>query len=190
MADMRQYMPRCRTCGTLHAPCLLETAMDVCRGHRINHPAHKTGCYRTRGSVTPHNQQPMKEHDMTASMTMEATRPAKDDKAREERLLAAQAARIVSLQTQEKTIHEQVEQMKAQILARWPEGVYQAGELKVAVKAGAKTINPTAFRQAFPPEEHPGLYRLAPDAAKARKQLGEERLSGLMTSRKPTVVVS
>lgn len=42
MSDARRYQPRCRTCGPLHPPCMLETALSVCNGHRINHPNHKT----------------------------------------------------------------------------------------------------------------------------------------------------
>lgn len=41
MTDLNHYIPRCRICGALHSPCHLETAMQVCAAHRINHPNHR-----------------------------------------------------------------------------------------------------------------------------------------------------
>lgn len=41
MADRRNYIPRCSTCGILHAPCPIEVAVEIVSGHRINHPGHR-----------------------------------------------------------------------------------------------------------------------------------------------------
>lgn len=107
-----------------------------------------------------------------------------------QRLLEAQALKISDLQARIKTMQEQVDGLKTSILDQWPEGSYQAGGLKVTVKAGAKTINPARFQEQFPPEKYPDLYKLAPDSRQARKKLGEDALNGVMTSRKPTVTIS
>lgn len=112
------------------------------------------------------------------------------DQESRQRLLEAQALKISDLQARIKTMQEQVDGLKTSILDQWPEGSYQAGGLKVTVKAGAKTINPARFQERFPPEKHPDLYKLAPDSRQARKKLGEDALIGVMTSRKPTVTIS
>lgn len=127
---------------------------------------------------------------MTHTLTQPSTVKNVEEKTQREALLAAQARKIVDLQAQGERIQEQVDRLKAQILDQWPEGTYQAGGVKVSVRAGAKTINTSQFRQEFPPEERPNLYKLTPDLTAARKQLGEERLARLMSSRKPTVVIS
>lgn len=46
MTDIRRYQPHCKTCGNIHQPCLLETAVEVCAGHRMKHPNHKTSWIR------------------------------------------------------------------------------------------------------------------------------------------------
>lgn len=112
------------------------------------------------------------------------------DQENKQRLLEAQALKISDLQARIKTMQEQVDGLKTSILDQWPEGSYQAGGLKVTVKAGAKTINPARFQEQFPPEKYPDLYKLAPDSRQARKKLGEDALTGVMTSRKPTVTIS
>lgn len=123
------------------------------------------------------------------SQTNASTTTTSDQESRQ-RLLEAQALKISDLQARIKTMQEQVDGLKASILDQWPEGSYQAGGLKVTVKAGAKTINPARFQEQFPPEKHPDLYRLAPDSRQARRRLGEDALTGVMTSRKPTVTIS
>ena len=105
-------------------------------------------------------------------------------------LLEAQAKRIALLQDEIKQRADEVATLKNTILDQWPEGTYEAGDLKVSVRPGAKTISAPRFTKAFPPKDYPDLYKLSPDSTKARKQLGEERLQPVMTSRKPTVVIS
>ena len=105
-------------------------------------------------------------------------------------LLEAQAKRIALLQDEIKQRADEVATLKNTILDQWPEGTYEAGDLKVSVRPGAKTISAPRFTKAFPPKDYPDLYKLSPDSTKARKQLGEERLAAVMTSRKPTVVVA
>ena len=108
----------------------------------------------------------------------------------EQRLLEAQAKRIAILQAEIKDREDEVDSLKSTILNQWPTGSYEAGNLKVSIRPGARTINASRFTKQFPPTEYPDLYKLSPDSTKARKQLGEERLQPVMTSRKPTVVIS
>jgi hypothetical protein len=107
-----------------------------------------------------------------------------------QQLLEAQAKRIATLQQEIKDREDEVTALKTTILDQWPAGTYPAGDLKVSIRPGAKTINPSKFTKLFPPVDHPDLYKLSPDSTKARKQLGEEQLQPVMTSRKPTVVIS
>lgn len=126
---------------------------------------------------------------------MTATTTAYDEKQattalQKQQLLEAQAKRIATLQQEIKDREDEVTTLKTTILDQWPAGTYPAGDLKVSIRPGAKTINPSKFTKLFPPTEHPDLYKLSPDSTKARKQLGEEQLQPVMTSRKPTVVIS
>lgn len=115
---------------------------------------------------------------------------AATDKDQREALLEAQAKRIAQLQEEIKTREDEVAGIKNTILDQWEPGEYDAGNLTVQVKEGAKTINATKFTKTFPPTEYPDLYKLAPDSKEARKQLGEQQLAPVMTSRKPSVVIA
>ncbi|WP_415447439.1 hypothetical protein [Bifidobacterium aquikefiri] len=105
-------------------------------------------------------------------------------------LLESQAKRIAELQDEIKTREDEVANIKNTILDQWQPGKYDAGSLTVQVKEGAKTINASKFTKTFPPTEYPDLYKLAPDSKEARKQLGEQQLAPVMTSRKPSVVIA
>ncbi|MCI1643143.1 MAG: hypothetical protein LKI98_05160 [Bifidobacterium crudilactis] len=105
-------------------------------------------------------------------------------------LLEAQAKRIATLQEEIRERQDSVDSIKAQILTQWEPGSYTAGNLNVQVKEGAKAINAAKFSKAFPPTEYPNLYKLSPDSKEARKQLGEQQLAPVMTSRKPSVVIA
>lgn len=37
-----EYLPHCKTCGPLAAPCALEDAIRACEVHHAVKPAHKT----------------------------------------------------------------------------------------------------------------------------------------------------
>ena len=52
--------------------------------------------------------------------------------------------------------------MKARILDSHPVGTYQAGNLKVQVKPGARRINAGTFEEAYPATKYPGAYQLRP----------------------------
>uniref|UniRef100_UPI0023EFA1D9 hypothetical protein n=2 Tax=Bifidobacterium aquikefiri TaxID=1653207 RepID=UPI0023EFA1D9 len=105
-------------------------------------------------------------------------------------LLEAQAKRIAELQDEIKTREDEVTNIKNTILDQWQPGKYAAGNLTVQVKEGAKTINASKFTKTFPPTQYPDLYKLTPDSKEARKQLGEQQLTPVMTSRKPSVVIA
>lgn len=115
---------------------------------------------------------------------------AATDKEQREALLEAQAKRIAQLQEEIKTREDEAASIKNTILDQWQPGKYDAGNLTVHVKEGAKTINATKFTKTFPPTQYPDLYKLTPDSKEARKQLGEQQLAPVMSSRKPTVVIA
>jgi hypothetical protein len=105
-------------------------------------------------------------------------------------LLEAQAKRVAQLQEEIKTREDEVAGIKNTIIDQWQPGKYDAGNLTVQVKEGARTINAAKFSKTFPPTEYPDLYKLSPDSKEARKQLGEQQLAPVMTSRKPSVVIA
>lgn len=55
-------------------------------------------------------------------------------------------------------------------------GKYQAGDLGVSIRPGARRLDAKRFTQAFPPETYPDLYKVAPDTTAARNELGANRL--------------
>ena len=100
------------------------------------------------------------------------------------------AQRIIILQEEINVRENEITELKDRIMQNHPVGSYQAGDLKVSIRPGARTINAKRFLQMFPPAEHPDLYQLKPDSGKARRQLGEDALLPVMDERKPTVVIS
>lgn len=103
--------------------------------------------------------------------------------------LQAQAARIASLQVDIKRAQDEIDRLKAQILENWPVGSYEAGDLKVQVKAGSQRLDAKRFAQAYPATSNPKLYKVAPDVSAARRALGEDALADLMRRDKASVVV-
>jgi hypothetical protein len=86
---------------------------------------------------------------MTPS-TIENTEAVNPDGELRQGLFAAQAARIVELQAEIAIRQEEVDELKARILDSHPAGTYQAGNLKVQVKPGARRINAGTFEKAYP----------------------------------------
>ena len=70
-------------------------------------------------------------------------------------LFEAQAARIVELQAEIASRQEEVDELKARILDSHPVGTYQAGNLKVQVKPGARRINAGTFEKPIRPPSIP-----------------------------------
>lgn len=103
--------------------------------------------------------------------------------------LQAQAARIASLQVDIKRAQDEIDRLKTQILENWPVGSYEAGDLKVQVKAGSQRLDAKRFAQAYPAASNPKLYKVAPDVSAARRALGEDALADLMRRDKASVVV-
>ena len=77
-------------------------------------------------------------------------------------LFEAQAARIVELQAEIASRQEEIDNLKSLILDSHPVGTYQAGNLKVQVKPGARRINAGTFEKAYPATKYPGAYQLRP----------------------------
>lgn len=106
-------------------------------------------------------------------------------------LFAAQAARIVELQAEIASRQEEVDELKARILDSHPAGTYQAGNLKVQVKPGARRINAGTFEKAYPATKYPGAYQLRPrPLSQLERLLTADAVADYAVSGKPTVVVS
>ena len=106
-------------------------------------------------------------------------------------LYEAQAARIVELQAEIASRQEEIDNLKSLILDSHPVGTYQAGNLKVQVKPGARRINAGTFEKAYPAAKYPRAYQLKPrPLSQLEKLLTADAVSGYMVSGKPTVVVS
>lgn len=98
---------------------------------------------------------------MTPS-TIENTEAVNPDGELRQGLFAAQAARIVELQAEIASRQEEIDNLKSLILDSHPVGTYQAGNLKVQVKPGARRINAGTFEKAYPATKYPGAYQLRP----------------------------
>lgn len=106
-------------------------------------------------------------------------------------LFEAQAARIVELQDEIAIRQEEVDELKARILDSHPVGTYQAGNLKVQVKPGARRINAGTFEKAYPATKYPGAYQLRPrPLSQLEKLLTSDAVADYAMSGKPMVVVS
>ncbi|WEV41618.1 hypothetical protein OZX57_06410 [Bifidobacterium sp. ESL0682] len=105
------------------------------------------------------------------------------------KLLTAQAKKIVSLQEEIEERQQWVDRLKQDILDTHEPGTYQAGDLKVQIREGSKRLNASRFKKEYPAEDHPELYKIAPDSTEARKKLGEDALAGLFDQGKSTVVI-
>ena len=86
---------------------------------------------------------------------------------------------------------EEVDELKARILDSHPVGTYQAGNLKVQVKPGARRINAGTFEEAYPATKYPGAYQLRPrPLSQLEKLLSADAVADYAMSGKPMVVVS
>ena len=91
---------------------------------------------------------------MTPS-TIENTEAVNPDGELRQGLFEAQAARIVELQTEIASRQEEIDNLKSLILDSHPVGTYQAGNLKVQVKPGARRINAGTFEKPTRPPSIP-----------------------------------
>ena len=125
---------------------------------------------------------------MTPS-TIENTEAVNPDGELRQGLFAAQAARIVELQAASR--QEEIDNLKSLILDSHPVGTYQAGNLKVQVKPGARRINAGTFEKAYPATKYPGAYQLRPrPLSQLEKLLSADAVADYAMSGKPMVVVS
>ena len=186
MPDRRLWMPRCRTCGPLGKPTGLDEAVTCCNRH-TNQTKHQTAWYPTHAQIIVKGT-PMAANDTSTIETTEAVNP---DEGLRQGLFAAQAARIVELQAEIASRQEEVDELKARILDSHPVGTYQAGNLKVQVKPGARRINAGTFEKAYPATKYPGAYQLRPrPLSQLEKLLSADAVADYAMSGKPTVVVS
>lgn len=186
MPDKRLWMPRCRTCGPLGKPTGLDEAVTCCNRH-TNQTKHQTAWYPTYAQII------VKGTSMTANdtSTIETTEAVNPDGELRQGLFAAQAARIVELQAEIASRQEEIDNLKSLILDSHPVGTYQAGNLKVQVKPGARRINAGTFEKAYPATKYPGAYQLRPrPLSQLEKLLSADAVADYAMSGKPTVVVS
>lgn len=130
---------------------------------------------------------------MTANdtSTIETTEAVNQDGELRQGLFAAQAARIVELQAEIANRQEEIDNLKSLILDSHPVGTYQAGNLKVQVKPGARRINAGTFEKAYPATKYPGAYQLRPrPLSQLEKLLSADAVADYAMSGKPMVVVS
>lgn len=186
MPDRRLWMPRCRTCGPLGKPTGLDEAVTCCNRH-TNQTKHQTAWYPTYAQIIVKGTQ-MTANDTSTIETTEAVNP---DGELRQGLFAAQAARIVELQAEIASRQEEIDNLKSLILDSHPVGTYQAGNLKVQVKPGARRINAGTFEKAYPATKYPGAYQLRPrPLSQLEKLLSADAVADYAMSGKPTVVVS
>ena len=94
---------------------------------------------------------------MTANdtSTIETTEAVNPDGELRQGLFAAQAARIVELQAEIASRQEEIDNLKSLILDSHPVGTYQAGNLKVQVKPGARASTPARSKKPTRPPSIP-----------------------------------
>ena len=184
MPDRRLWMPRCRTCGPLGKPTGLDEAVTSCTRHANQYPNHQTAWYPTHAQI-------IVKGTANDTSTIETTEAVNPDEGLRQGLFEAQAARIVELQAEIASRQEEVDDLKARILDSHPAGTYQAGNLKVQVKPGARRINAGTFEKAYPATKYPGAYQLRPrPLSQLERLLTADAVADYAVSGKPTVVVS
>lgn len=114
---------------------------------------------------------------MTANdtSTIETTEAVNPDGELRQGLFAAQAANIVELQAEIASRQEEIDNLKSLILDSHPVGTYQAGNLKVQVKPGARRINAGTFEKSLPGHQ---VSRSLPVAAAPAQPVGEAAVGG------------
>lgn len=106
------------------------------------------------------------------------------------RLLEQQGRRIALLQADIEEKQQELETLKNDILTHWQPGEYETGTVTVKISEGARRLNERKFTQAFPPEEHPELYKPKPDMRTVKNRFAPIALTPYLTTGKSTVRVS
>lgn len=111
---------------------------------------------------------------MTANdtSTIETTEAVNPDGELRQGLFAAQAARIVELQAEIASRQEEIDNLKSLILDSHPAGTYQAGNLKVQVKPGARRSTPARSKKPTRPPSIPSLPVAAAPLSQLRHAVG------------------
>lgn len=100
------------------------------------------------------------------------------------------AAQIVNLELQQSAISLRISQLKQQVADHCPDGTWPAGDLKVIVSPGRRSIDQSRMREQFPPDQYPNFYKPTPKALSVlEKETGSARLAGCVTTGKPTVTI-
>ncbi|KFI65732.1 hypothetical protein [Bifidobacterium cuniculi] len=104
--------------------------------------------------------------------------------------LAEVAAQIVNLELQRSAITMRIDQLKQQVTEHCPGGTWPAGDLKVTVSPGRRSIDQARMREQFPPDQYPQFYKRVPKALSTlEKETGSAALAGCVTTGKPTVTI-
>ena len=116
--------------------------------------------------------------------------PVSSDEERRQRLLTAQATRIIDLQATIKHAQAEIDEISRQILDAYQQpGNYPAGELTVRIQAGTRRIDRKRIETAFPPDKYPQLYTLQVDTKKVRNQFAPDALTAYQLQGDPQVRV-
>lgn len=104
--------------------------------------------------------------------------------------LAEVAAQIVNLELQRSAIIMRIDQLKKQVVEHCPGGTWQAGDLKVTVSAGRRTLDAARMREQFPPDQYPGMYKRVPKALSTiEKETGSSVIADCVTTGNPVVTI-
>lgn len=100
------------------------------------------------------------------------------------------ARRIAVLQDEISTRSEELAGLKAQLLAGYEIGSYQAGDLKVSIQRGKRSLDTKRFQKRFPVASNPKCYEVKPlSLSRLEKLVGSETLGDLIVRGKESVKV-
>lgn len=100
------------------------------------------------------------------------------------------AKRIAILQSEIKSRQDECTALKDEVKALFKPGVYDAGDLKVTVRKPAGRLDEARFREAYPAEKNPNLYRVVPDSKAIKKAIAPNDLAELQKFGESMVTVS
>ena len=83
----------------------------------------------------------------------------------------------------------EIDQIKQRILDTHEPGSYEADELTVQVREGAKRLDAKKFMNAFPASDKPEFYELKPALSVIKKHIAPAELEQYQTTSKPSVIV-
>jgi hypothetical protein len=111
------------------------------------------------------------------------------DELSKKNLLILEAKRIALLQARIEECQTEIDQIKQRILDTHEPGSYEADELTVQVREGAKRLDAKKFMNTFPASDKPEFYELKPALNVIKKHIAPTELEQYQTTSKPSVIV-